>query len=191
MELRPHPETPPGPAARIEAVASRPAPGVLRVDYALAGATRDFLIPAPAPSERADELWKHTCFEAFVRASDGPGYVELNVAPSTRWAAYAFDGYRKGMRDAAIGPPRVEVVRAADGLSVGVEVDLSAAVAPDQNWRLALSAVVEALSGAKTYWALAHPQGRPDFHDAAGFRLELAQPNPSLPSSPGDSPGDL
>ena len=29
---------------------------------------------------------------------------------------------------------------------------------------LALSAVIEAIDGAKTYWALAHPSDKPDFH---------------------------
>jgi hypothetical protein len=41
---------------------------------------------------------------------------------------------------------------------------------------LGLSAVIEETSGAKSYWALAHPPGRPDFHHADGFALMLDAP---------------
>jgi hypothetical protein len=33
--------------------------------------------------------------------------------------------------------------------------------------------VIEAADGGKSYWALAHPPGRPDFHHAAGFAAHL------------------
>jgi hypothetical protein len=34
--------------------------------------------------------------------------------------------------------------------------------------------VIEEAGGGISYWALAHPPGRPDFHHADGFALELA-----------------
>jgi hypothetical protein len=43
----------------------------------------------------------------------------------------------------------------------------------DAPWRLGLSAVIEDRSGQKSYWALAHPPGRPDFHHEDCFALEL------------------
>ena len=39
---------------------------------------------------------------------------------------------------------------------------------------IALSAVVEQSNGSLSYWALKHPPGRPDFHHADGYVLELA-----------------
>ena len=33
----------------------------------------------------ADELWRHTCSEAFLAAGDGAAYHELNFSPSGRW----------------------------------------------------------------------------------------------------------
>jgi hypothetical protein len=38
---------------------------------------------------------------------------------------------------------------------------------------IGLSAVVEATDGSLSYWALAHAPGRPDFHHAHSFGLEL------------------
>ena len=42
--------------------------------------------------------------------------------------------------------------------------------------RLALAAVLEDQQGALSYWALAHPPGKPDFHHPVGFTLELHAP---------------
>ena len=39
--------------------------------------------------------------------------------------------------------------------------------------RIAASAVLENKSGHKSYWALAHPTDKPDFHHPDGFVLDL------------------
>ena len=54
--------------------------------------------------DRADDLWRTTCFELFV-AGEGTAYREYNFSPSGQWAAYDFDDYRAGMRNA---PARIE-----------------------------------------------------------------------------------
>jgi hypothetical protein len=37
--------------------------------------------------------------------------------------------------------------------------------------------VIEESDGTKSYWALAHPAGPPDFHDPTCFALDLAAPS--------------
>ena len=39
-----------------------------------------------------------------------------------------------------------------------------------------LAAVIEEQSGAKSYWAIAHPADKPDFHDPACFAATLPAP---------------
>jgi hypothetical protein len=41
-------------------------------------------------------------------------------------------------------------------------------------WRLGLSAIIEEASGQRSYWALAHPPGKPDFHHPDSFALEVS-----------------
>lgn len=41
------------------------------------------------------------------------------------------------------------------------------------DWMAAISAVIEEADGTKSYWALAHPPGKPDFHHPDGFVLAL------------------
>jgi len=160
--------------SRIEAQAVRDGTR-LSLSYMLAADLARLAIPTLGAPRRADELWRHTCFEAFVRAASSDAYLELNFAPSTAWAAYRFTGYRDGMRNAEIAPPDIEVESAADRLMLTASVDLSALpdLAAAARWRIALTAVIEDAAGALSYWSLAHAPGRPDFHHSAGFEVEL------------------
>ena len=136
--------------------------------------------PVGAPT-RGDELWRHTCFEAFVHAPPSAAYCELNFAPSTQWAAYRFSGYRNEMSvESEISAPRVTVQSngACYQLQASLELDGLPHLPSDAVWRLGLSAVIEETSGQLSYWALAHPPGKADFHHSDCFAHEL--PAPSL-----------
>jgi hypothetical protein len=135
--------------------------------YSIAGAAKE-LIWEPGEPSRADELWRHTCCELFVMA-EGGGYLEFNFAPSGQWAAYRFDGYRRGIRDLEYVVPRLTVDQGNERLVLHAEVDLPAIAAI----AVGLSAVIETADGTKSYWALAHPPGKPDFHHPDCFALKL------------------
>lgn len=129
---------------------------VLRFTFEIDGAADDILIPPPAPARRTDELWRSTCFEAFV--ATGPlSYLELNFAPSGQWAAYSFANYRSEMSDVDLLNPKIEFGN--NRLLAEIELPHFPSEA------LGLSAVIEHKDGRRSYWALAHPDGvRPDFH---------------------------
>jgi hypothetical protein len=171
-----HPQSACRAVGRIEVLATRPAADLLCLDYLLSGVTDALVLPPPAIG-RADELWRHSCLEAFVQAAPEPGYRELNLSPSGQWAAYRFDGYRDGMANAEVDAPTSRFDRAGDRLQAAVTWRLD--LAQDAVWRVGVTAVIEDAGGAVSYWALRHPTGRPDFHHADGFALEL--PPPSRP----------
>lgn len=130
----------------------------------------DLVLPKPRPARRADGLWRHSCFEAFV-ALGGEQYVEFNFSPSTQWAAYRFNGYRGDMRPE---PAEVEIsLEAGEGrlaLEAALRCDaLSGGAA------LGLSAVIEEQGGRKSYWSLGHPPGAPDFHERSCFLARLPE----------------
>ncbi len=158
-------------AAAITARAALgPSPRSLRFEYRLGGPLAELAIPARASPRRADRLWEHTCFEAFVARATGDGYYELNFSPSKEWAAYQFDAYRHCMRPLELAaPPAIAVVATASELTVTADVELRESAAAPWPWRIGLSAVVEARGGGRAYFALKHPREKPDFHDAAGF----------------------
>ncbi|UIJ43533.1 DOMON-like domain-containing protein [Sphingomonas cannabina] len=165
MKLIPHPASPPDrvDTVQVEADIRR---GISALAYRVVGGS--IRVPSAAEPVRTDGLWRFTCFELFVKPEDGEEYFELNFSPSTQWAAYRFDGYRDGMRDQPLAAPTIEPIE--DGIRV--TVDLGGLPAGD--WRVALTAVVEEQNGTKSYWALAHPPEKPDFHDDACFALELS-----------------
>lgn len=182
LALTHHPSTP-CPVIRHFAVnVSRTADGELSLVYSVAGEISRLRLPAPASQipQRADELWRHACFEAFIQAKGSEGYHELNFAPSGDWACYRFEAYRVGMADAPIvHTPRLAFRQEPHQLVLKARLnlnDLSASLG-GSDLRLGLSAVMETEDGDISFWALAHPPGRPDFHHAAGFALPLPLPD--------------
>jgi hypothetical protein len=168
-----HPSATPTVALGVVARAERVGTA-LSLHYRLAGDLPRVALPPPARGVRTDRLWEHTCFEAFVGFEGHEHYVEINFSPSTAWAAYAFDGYRLGMRTLPLEqPPVVEVAREARALTVTGSVDLAALPDARSPWRVGLTAVVESADGARSYWALRHAEKTPDFHRAAGFEVRL------------------
>jgi hypothetical protein len=170
--LRLHPDSLCAAATRIEADIARPRPGSLILSYVVSGRISDLRLPPVVAAARADELWRHTCFEAFIRPSSGSAYYEFNFSPSTQWAVYQFSYYRGGMRVATeIVAPRVEVRSTAGSYTLQAALELDGLSRP---WRIGLSAVLEETNGRKSYWALAHPPGKADFHHSDCFTLEFS-----------------
>ena len=171
-----HPDSRSTAVTGVEVLASRRGAGQLVLRFAVAGKISALRLPDVKASTRADELWKHTCFEAFVRASTSNHYYEFNFAPSTQWAAYGFSEYRSGMHVAKeVKAPFIEVQAKEDRYSLQVSLDLERL--PDlpkgAAWHVALAAVIEEKLGGTSYWALRHPPGKPDFHQYDCFALEL------------------
>jgi hypothetical protein len=176
LTLALHPDSRCDAVTRIDVEATRPRPGHLVLRYMVSGKIAELRLPPLTASTRTDELWRHTCFEAFIRPPTGEAYYEFNVAPSTQWAVYSFNGYRNGMRITdEVGAPFIETQPGADFYVLQASLDLERAHLPkDAIWRLGLSAVIEEQSSALSYWALSHPPGRADFHHSDCFAFELA-----------------
>jgi hypothetical protein len=175
VSLIPHPTTPALAGRRIDVTLEAQDAVHLRLTYRLFGPLP--ALPAPAPAGRADELWKTTCFELFVRRPAGERYTEFNFSPSTRWAAYAFDGYRHGMREQPLAAdPVIGAVTPVDGPGYGMQISLDLSGVATLPLTAAITAVIEEADGTKSYWSIAHPAAKPDFHDPACFVLELPAP---------------
>lgn len=175
--LKLHPDSLCSAVTHIESEVMRPCAGSLILSYLVTGRISDLRIPHPVAAARTDEIWRHTCFEAFIRTSLGPAYYEFNFAPSTQWAAYRFDNCRSGMRVATeISAPSIDIQssRASYGMQVSLKTDQMSILRVNMSWRIGLAAVIEETSGHKSYWALAHPPGKANFHHSDSFALEFS-----------------
>ncbi len=173
LALAPHPSALGDAVRSVEARLARAADGGLTLRYCVEGDPRRMCLPPPRPPRRADELWRHTCLEAFVAADPGAAYVELNFSPSGEWASYTFSAYRTGMAiDEQIEAPAITVKRDEDVLILDAAVRLTCLRAGTAA-RVALAAVIEESSGSLSYWALEHPAAKPDFHHPRSFTLRI------------------
>ena len=177
--LAAHPQFASNAADRVEVAIHRAPGGVLTLSYVVTGKIADLRTPPRAAPTRVDELWKHTCFEAFLRAPGSDAYYEFNLAPSSQWAAYAFTGYRERTGDPDTPAPFIDAQGGRTRFELRATLDVGglAGLPADGAWRVGLSAVLEAMDGTRAFWALAHPPGQPDFHHADAFALILPPPN--------------
>ena len=166
LRLTRHPDFPCAAVTEITVDVARLHRSVLQLTYFVSGDIGAIRMPVATQAARADELWKHTCFEAFV--ADGDGYFEFNLAPSTQWAVYHFNAYRAGMTITDVAAPSIETRREDERFELHTAIAL-----PERSGRLGLSAVIEESNGEKSYWALAHAPGRPDFHHADTFAADV------------------
>lgn len=181
FKLVPHPETPQSAIIAMWVNVRRRADKYLFISFYVTGTMEEIAWPGRSASggktwTRADELWRHSCFEVFGAVAGEPGYFEVNLATSGRWAAYGFLGYRDGMGAAENigmikGNWRIRPHKAELHAVIETPRDYEGA-----DWLLGPSAVIEAGDQTISYWALAHPPGPPDFHHPDCFALELPSP---------------
>lgn len=146
----------------------------LRLRWRLEGAA-SLIVPKFAGKGRADNLWQTTCFELFLQAEDEAGYIELNLSPSERWAAYSFTAPRENVSEFPM--PREPDCTLRQGRSMAIfDAAVPLATLPAQPWRCGMTAVLEEAGGIKSYWALAHRKTHPDFHDPSCFLATVAAP---------------
>lgn len=160
---------------------NEPCAGLL-LRYEVTGDVAALAVPASATPGKADGLWQHTCFEAFVAVPGEPGYREFNFSPSGQWAAYRFfdERVRDTVAETAQPPVAPQMDLAVQAHALVLQVWLPRIALPmsqaGEDLQLGLSAVVEDQRGQLSYWALQHPAEGPDFHHRGGMALSLALP---------------
>ena len=175
IELICHPQTP---ASNVEGISCifdlDRGDGDMILWFIVRGDPESIVIPASAKPYRTDGLWRSTCFELFVKT--GPeSYLEMNFSPSSQWALYGFESYRMGMTSLPVdAPPSAHCWTYPEDRVFGMTCVPRLKGLVDR--AVALSAVIEETDGTKSYWAIAHPPGKPDFHHATCFAAALPAP---------------
>lgn len=170
--LRCHPDHPVEGVASVAVSIFREAGGVALV-FDLRGQPDELAIPDNTGGVRRDELWKHTCFELFLKDDSAAAYTELNFSPNGDWAAYRFERYRQERTDLDCIAPQVTSRVEDTGLVVSVHMPLDGLDVGTGQVRLGPAAIVVAKNGARSYWALYHPEDKPDFHLTENFKIIL------------------
>lgn len=178
VDLRCHQSKPSETVRAIGVLVRRTTRPELQMSFRLEGDIPRLRFPAAGVVSIGTDLWRHTCFEAFIAIEGEAAYHEFNFAPSGEWAAYELRAYRDGhpVSNETLTPHIV--VRSTVNrleLDASVRLDFLSDAHARAPLRIGLSAVIEASDGI-SYWALRHPSDKPDFHDADGFTLRLEPP---------------
>jgi hypothetical protein len=132
---------------------------------------------------RKDELWKETCFEAFIPHANGDAYLEFNGSPGGDWNLYSFKAYREGMSPVPVSAnawPRL-ISRTSGEKDLEIRWSLPMASIKQGFFSLGIGdirfaplglTVVMNASAATTYWALQHDGIKPDFHLRSSFTYD-------------------
>lgn len=164
-----HPDTPAGSVEFIEVQIERTADR-LWLRYFVECDLNALELGKPSLAGRTDGLWQHTCFEVFI---GGNGYSEFNFSPTSQWVAYDFFGYRAEMRPREMTEvPEIGCDASETHFALEAEFGIGAL-----KGNVALSVVIEETDGTKSYWALVHPPGAPDFHHPTCFAARLPAPD--------------
>jgi hypothetical protein len=178
IDLSCHPSTRTETVRAVQVLVRRSAGAELQLTFRLDGDIPRINIPSPVAPRIGSDLWRHTCFEAFIAIDGQQAYHEFNFAPSGEWCIYALSGYRNGspLADQAMRPDiLVRSTQSRLELDALVRLDRLSAIHPRAVLRNGLSAVIEASDGL-SYWAIRHRADKPDFHDADGFALLVEPP---------------
>jgi alkane 1-monooxygenase len=135
------------------------------------------LIPTKTsePGTRRDELWKTTCFEAFIGQKNSEAYFEFNASPAGDWAWYAFEGYRNGMRKpelaANAAPKLLERRLTADRFEMTWLIPY-AALGAAKHTTLSPTAVLDH-GGDLAYYSIKHAGNEANFHLRESFIVRI------------------
>lgn len=148
----------------------------LTVAFVMSGPLHMFSLPAaPIRSpQRLDNLWEASCFEFFIADAGSDNYCEVNISPSGNWNLYRFENYRQGRRqDENILELPCQIVTESNTLFLGTVLDLNLLGLAEKPVQVGACAVLKYADNTLSYWALAHPSSRPDFHNRQAFLVNF------------------
>jgi len=146
----------------------------IALSFLLQGTMDDLVLPSTTEQTRCDNLWQATCLEMFWAEEGAKNYWELNLAPTGAWNVYAFSDYRTGMRqEERVAAPAIATTRTPESFSLNAELDIASLHAANAPLRVGVSAILAHRDARLSYWALAHPEAKPNFHAPQSFLLRL------------------
>ncbi len=146
----------------------------LVLSFVLQGNLGDLVLPTTTKRTRCDNLWQSTCLELFWAEEEVKNYWELNLAPTGGWNVYTFTDYRTGMgREERVVEPHIETTSTPGSFSLTAELGIGSLHPNSAPLRVGVSGVLQHRDNRLSYWALAHPKAKPDFHAPQSFLLRL------------------
>lgn len=122
---------------------------------------------------RCLNLWEKTCFELFLKNTNGH-YIEFNFSPNFEWNAFYFEKLRGPLKELEMAQvPVLDILNSSDKFSLVAKIPLSSLPVEFQNnianCDLGITTVIKDRKGEISYWALTHKDSKPNFHHYDSF----------------------
>lgn len=148
----------------------------LQLQYNLTGELDAIMWPGQSPVSKAPsevrtwKLWEHSCFECFISSANENAYFEINLSPSGDWNTFHFTNTRENMREASdlvVKDLLFEPI-SRDQIRLSASLDFIKTSIDSFNL-INLCSVIEDSKNGCHYFAVQHPENRPDFHNRDFF----------------------
>jgi len=137
------------------------------VTYEIRGELKNYIFNKAENKKRANELWRATCFELFIAPENSSNYWEFNISPTKAWNFYAFDSYKKSMREELLpSSPHIEIreeemlYRCACSLSFRLK---------EKYYQFNLAVILLDNKDIRHFYTIYRKKGVADFHNRAYF----------------------
>jgi len=138
----------------------------ITVEYKICGELKNYHIERISKKQRANELWKATCLELFISPKRDLNYWELNISPSKKWNVYAFDSYKKNMREEMrISSPILKIDSKERYYFISCEFNLQIENLHLEQSRFNLAVILLDTHGMRHFYTINKKESVVDFHD--------------------------
>lgn len=146
----------------------------LKLDYEIIGNLSQYNFPKPTKQQRANELWRDTCFELFIANTSQESYHEMNISPSIQWNCYHFNAYKEDMKESTlILAPTIKTTQNDQSYKLSVETTIQEEFF-HEILEINLAVILLDTDNTRHFYTLKKRDGVPDFHDREGF-LNISQ----------------
>jgi hypothetical protein len=133
--------------------------------FELIGTVNEYHFKNPSKQQRADNLWKNTCFELFIANTHNNAYWEINISPSTQWNIYHFSDYKEGMKkEKNITQPIIKTTQKNNYYSLSFTSTFTQDVL-NQELQINLAVILLDLDGVRHFYSIFKNSGNVDFHN--------------------------
>ena len=139
----------------------------LTLTFTVKGSLKNYIFTKEQLIQRANELWKATCFELFLADSKNEGYYELNLSPSLAWNFYYLKHYRADEEEVLLASePTIQIVEDTNFYSIEFTLEnFNFEIFDSCN----LTAILLTKKDKRTFWSLKEMADTPDFHNRDYF----------------------
>lgn len=139
------------------------------LSFTLQGVLAEYSFEETKNRQRANELWRTTCFELFLASRENEDYYELNFSSSLAWNLYHLSSYRADVQEVQVlSEPTIRINKQENQFQICLELELEELCLEQFNL-YNVASILLTKENERTFWSVKHEKDVPDFHHRSNF----------------------